>query len=114
MSDDGAGQVLRIDSQEKLEAWLKTQPREVRVAIAARAALRVLPSMALIFSGVVDYTEKSSPTWATTCSAVFRSVALAWVAASYPQQAFGLEAANAFSTAGRVAHIVEGLYFDFA
>ncbi len=51
MSDDGAGQVLRFDDREKLEARLKTQPSEVGVAIAARAALRVAPLVAAEIPG---------------------------------------------------------------
>jgi len=32
-----------INNSEELKAWLRTQPRDVSTAFAARAALRVLP-----------------------------------------------------------------------
>ncbi|MFZ3180727.1 MAG: hypothetical protein WA156_11065 [Methylocystis silviterrae] len=47
---EGGAPPLRFINQENLEAWLKTQPHEVGVAIAARAALRVLPLTACISS----------------------------------------------------------------
>lgn len=49
MSVSGAGEKggcvadVRITNEKELEAWLKDKPREWAVAIAARAALRVLP-----------------------------------------------------------------------
>jgi hypothetical protein len=37
------GPLAEINNKEEFEAWLRKQPREVAVAFAARAALRVLP-----------------------------------------------------------------------
>jgi hypothetical protein len=39
------GPLTEINNTAELEEWLRKQPREVAVAFAARAALRVLPIM---------------------------------------------------------------------
>jgi hypothetical protein len=53
--------------------WLRTQPREMSDAFAARAALRVLP--------FVQEGLRSKPTYIVL--PVFRALAFAWVAARY-------------------------------
>lgn len=37
------GHVARIETEERLEAWLEDRPHEWAVVISARCALRVLP-----------------------------------------------------------------------
>jgi hypothetical protein len=77
-----------------LEAWLQKQPREVSVAFAARAALRVLPSVWTArdegFKG--DF-------FIDIVLPVFRASAAAWVTARYPGQQMSLLWVNAAGAA---------------
>lgn len=73
-----------INDAGTLEAWLSGQTQAVTIAIAARAALRVVP---LIFqvpqkSWSVDYASE----FLVLIGAVFRACAVAWVSASYPDR----------------------------
>jgi hypothetical protein len=81
-----------------LEAWLRKRPREVSVAFAARAALRVLPSVWTArdegFKGDF-FTDIGLP--------VFRANAVAWVTARYPDQEMPLLLANAAGAASIAA-----------
>lgn len=58
-----------ISNHGSVEAWLRTQPRNVSVALAARAALRVVPLLVLL--------PWRSQSWASAhiCSAGFRAAA---------------------------------------
>jgi hypothetical protein len=73
MGEGGRHPLADINNREKLEAWLQTQPREVSVALAARAGLRALPAVRMVSYYLSD-----------TALAVFRATAVSWAAAQYP------------------------------
>lgn len=79
MNDISDGE-LNFTNREELDAWLKTQPREAGVVIAARAALRTLP---LLHRSAVHDPRG----FATLTLASFWASALARVAAKYPTRA---------------------------
>ena len=80
-----------LTDRKQLEAWLETQPREVCVAIAARAVLRVLPTLEVEF----NRKRKSVKVSRDIILPVIRTMALALAAATYPAKDNELRAAVA-------------------
>jgi hypothetical protein len=67
---------VTISTRKEFEEWLKTQPREVCVAIAYRAAMRVLPLAALV--------PDDRTIWTNLALAAFRASLTSGVAAVGP------------------------------
>jgi hypothetical protein len=90
--------LAEIKNIGELAAWLRTQPREVSVAFAARVALRVLPILhdSRVQGFKVDF-------FADIVLPVFRATGVAWAVAKYPHQAAKREAATYAVAAIRAA-----------
>ena len=86
-----------IDGSEALEKWLEGKSREIATAIAVRAALRVLPLIALELPPRGG--KKRFASFVALTSAAFRCTALARVAGKYPTRANELSASAARSAA---------------
>jgi hypothetical protein len=82
--------LVEIRNPEELEAWLKKQPDAVAVALAARAALRVLP---LVHGAKAFKSYREG-----IVLPVVRAAAISWVVAKYPARAMQLEAAARSAT----------------
>jgi hypothetical protein len=80
--------VVDFSNPNDLVPWLRRQPREFAVVIAARAALRAVPALASSYGTVLP---------------VCRAVSVAWVASAWPEVKVGQEAAAAAAAADDVA-----------
>ena len=105
MADTSISDALKIETREELQDWLESLPpekgREVAVAIAARAALRIIPLVAATTPFGNDAAHNRD--FENLTFAVFFATALARVAAIYPARANGLRAAAAAAFAGAYA-----------
>lgn len=94
--------MAEITDQDKLEWWLAGKPADVSVAIAARAALRTLPALALV--------EIDREFAADVVLPVFRAAAVAWTASAFTTDApriYALAAEAAFFIADDIASAAE-------
>jgi len=107
LADESKSGTLKISSQEELQKWLESLPPEqgrwVAIAIAARAALRVLPLIALDAPRKNDAEHKR---WFESLAfAVFFAVASARVWAKYPSQLGRVNARSAAHAAITASHL---------
>ncbi len=94
-----ASGMVEIKNADNLYAWLRDKPRGVSIAIAARAALRVLPALGMTFRfnwAQVDLAQD-------IVLPSLRGMALPWAAANCPAHGRTLTAAAAADDAATAA-----------
>jgi hypothetical protein len=96
-----AGGIKFKDHHKELAVLLRKQPREVSVAIAARAALRVLPK--------IQKVERIRNFQRALVLPVFRATVISWSVAKYPAQEINAARAAAAAGAAADAWVVSGL-----
>jgi hypothetical protein len=80
---------------DERERWLRNQPIEVGMVLAARAALRVIPALSLASRPTGSLTARRM-----TVIRVFRAVASAWAVSAFPSQRDVLREAARQAVAG--------------
>ena len=112
MADESKSGALKISSRDELESWLKSLPRElepwVAVAIAARAALRVVPLIHIEMDAPHNDDAEHKRRFESLAFAVFFAVASARAWAKYPTQLGRVNArpaAHAAATASQLAAV---------
>lgn len=89
--------------------WLLHQSREVRIALAARAALRVVPVLDVALGPRGGQAEKAA---GRIMLPVFRAAAVPWVVANYPLHSTNLRDAAAAATGA--AEVTAASVYDVA
>jgi hypothetical protein len=87
--------VVEITNSETLEAWLKGKDRDVAIAIASLAALRVVPSIADHVFARPSGREQTERPSAAIVLPLFRAMAAPWFAAKYPNRGAEVSAPSA-------------------
>ena len=95
--------MAEFNNRDELKVWLNGRPRELSGVIAARAALRVLPLLAVEFS---EGKLKPEAAASTIVLPVFRAMAVPWSAARYPDHGTDLVIRAAAAASGRSAALV--------
>lgn len=100
MAEDGG---VRVEDEQQFRDWLEREnpSREICVALAARAALRVLPLL------VEAHNRDRAHPFAALTAAVFRATALARVAGKYPTRTNDLAASAASAASAADAAAVD-------
>jgi hypothetical protein len=97
------GRMASITSREDLEQWLSDKPPDWAVAIAARAALRVLPQVGDVLLTARSNIGPHDDVLATIVLPIFRGMAAPWAGGKYPARGAGVATTARAARAARAA-----------